>query len=139
MNIKDETPKEVKPDFEKSLLEKLDELPYTKHVDDGQFNDGQLCGFEIGARWAHEKLYNASTENTELLSQLKKSDTALNEAIDVIQDLKRWKAEHIAVWNEVDTHVREHKEIKLGESVSKKCLEFLIERDGLKAMISPSK
>jgi hypothetical protein len=34
----------------------LEELPYTKHLDDGQYNDGQAYGFECGARWAYEKL-----------------------------------------------------------------------------------
>lgn len=38
--------------FEKLLQEELDKLPYTKHLDDGQYNDGQIAGFELGARWA---------------------------------------------------------------------------------------
>jgi hypothetical protein len=33
----------------------LNKLPYTKHLDDGQFNDGQLAGFELGAEWAFQK------------------------------------------------------------------------------------
>ena len=37
-------------DFEKWLDDKLKELPYTKHADDGQYNDGRLTGFEEGAR-----------------------------------------------------------------------------------------
>jgi hypothetical protein len=40
--------------FEEALQIKLNELPYTKHLDDGQYNDGQLYGFELGARWAYE-------------------------------------------------------------------------------------
>jgi hypothetical protein len=39
-------------DFEEQLKIELDKLPYKKHVDDGQYNDGQLDGFELGARWA---------------------------------------------------------------------------------------
>lgn len=39
-------------DFVKLLYDKLKELPYTKHVDDGQYNDGQINGFEEGAMWA---------------------------------------------------------------------------------------
>jgi hypothetical protein len=37
------------------LKEELDKLPYTKHLDDGQYNDGQLAGFEFGAEWAYNK------------------------------------------------------------------------------------
>lgn len=38
--------------FEELLDQELDKLPYTKHLDDGQYNDGQLVGFELGSRWA---------------------------------------------------------------------------------------
>ena len=38
--------------FEELLQKELDKLPYTKHLDDGQYNDGQITGFELGARWA---------------------------------------------------------------------------------------
>jgi len=34
-------------------LEKL--LPYMKHLDDGQYNAGQLVGFEIGETWGYKK------------------------------------------------------------------------------------
>lgn len=42
-------------DFDGFLDAELNKLPYTKHLDDGQFNDGQLAGFELGARWAFQK------------------------------------------------------------------------------------
>jgi len=42
-------------EFEKLLQAELDRLPYEKHVDDGQYNDGVQTGFELGARWAHER------------------------------------------------------------------------------------
>ena len=38
--------------FEELLQAELDKLPYEKHLDDGQYNDGQQAGFELGARWA---------------------------------------------------------------------------------------
>jgi GT2 family glycosyltransferase len=41
--------------FESQLKAKIDELPFTKHVDAGMYNDGQIDGFEAGARWAKEK------------------------------------------------------------------------------------
>ena len=37
--------------FEELLQKELDKLPYTKHLDDGQYNDGKIAGFELGARW----------------------------------------------------------------------------------------
>lgn len=37
--------------FEELLQKELDKLPYTKHLDDGQYNAGQIAGFELGARW----------------------------------------------------------------------------------------
>jgi hypothetical protein len=43
-------------DFENKLQEQLDLLPFTKGLDDGQYNDGQQAGFEKGARWAIEEI-----------------------------------------------------------------------------------
>ena len=37
------------------LEDELNKLPYTKHLDDGQYNDGQLAGFEFGANWGYNK------------------------------------------------------------------------------------
>ena len=37
------------------LEDELNKLPYTKHLDDGQYNDGQLVGFELGATWGYNK------------------------------------------------------------------------------------
>jgi hypothetical protein len=54
---------EVEEVWEQGLgaeLEKI--LPYMKHLDDGQYNSGQLVGFEIGATWGYNKTkekYNA--------------------------------------------------------------------------------
>jgi hypothetical protein len=41
-------------EFEEALELELDKLPYTKHLDDGQYNDGKITGFELGARWCLE-------------------------------------------------------------------------------------
>ena len=38
--------------FEQLLQDELNKLPFEKGLDDGQYNDGQLAGFEAGARWA---------------------------------------------------------------------------------------
>jgi len=41
--------------WEQGLGAELQKLPYTKHLDDGQYNDGQLVGFEFGATWGYNK------------------------------------------------------------------------------------
>lgn len=33
-------------------------LPYEKHIDDGQYNDGQMAGFELGAYWMRQQILN---------------------------------------------------------------------------------
>lgn len=48
--------------FDKSLEEKLKELPYTPHLDDGGYNDGMVDGFESGANWA--------STNPELINEI---------------------------------------------------------------------
>ena len=45
---------EVEQSFEIKLQEELNKLPYEKHADDGGYNDGQVAGFEQGARWAYK-------------------------------------------------------------------------------------
>lgn len=40
--------------FDISLEEKLKELPYTPHLDDGGYSDGVIDGFESGANWASQ-------------------------------------------------------------------------------------
>lgn len=37
------------------LEQELTKLPFTKHLDDGQYNDGQITGFELGANWGFDK------------------------------------------------------------------------------------
>ena len=37
------------------LEKELAKLPYEKHLDDGQYNDGVLDGFELGAEWGYGK------------------------------------------------------------------------------------
>jgi hypothetical protein len=53
----------IKIDFEQELDEQLNKLPYTKHLDDGQYNDGVLAGFEMGARWCYDKIENNLNKN----------------------------------------------------------------------------
>ena len=51
-----ETPIELPSDEE--IDKEMDKLPFSKHVDDGLFNDGQLMGFELGAKWMKEQILN---------------------------------------------------------------------------------
>ena len=50
------TPIELPSDEE--IGKEMDKLPFSKHVDDGLFNDGQLMGFELGAKWMKEQILN---------------------------------------------------------------------------------
>ena len=63
-------------------------------------------------------------DNQQLLNENEKLRCEVNE-------LKNWKREQISIWKAVDTHVRYHPEVFVGDSVSKKVLQFLRERDEL--------
>ena len=48
------TPIELPSDEE---IEKyINSFPYTKHLDDGQYNDGVIAGVELGIEWYREQL-----------------------------------------------------------------------------------
>ena len=48
------TPIELPTDEE---IEKyINSFPYTKHLDDGQYNDGVMVGAELGIEWYREQL-----------------------------------------------------------------------------------
>ena len=40
----------------------LKSFPYTKHLDDGQYNDGVICGAELGIRWIIDKIQGGNNE-----------------------------------------------------------------------------
>ena len=50
------TPIELPSDNE--ILEECNKLPFEKHVDCGMYNDGQIDGFELGAKWMKEQILN---------------------------------------------------------------------------------
>ena len=50
------TPIELPSDEE--ISKEMDKLPFSKHVDDGLYNDGQLMGFELGANWIKQQILN---------------------------------------------------------------------------------
>lgn len=50
------------------------------------------------------------------------------------EQLLRWKKEQMQVWTPVLDFMQDHKDIELGESISKKVVEFIKERDELKKM-----
>ena len=52
------------------LEDELNKLPYTKHLDDGQYNDGQLAGFELGATWGYNKAKETLYTEEDILSAM---------------------------------------------------------------------
>ena len=59
-----------------------------------------------------------------------------------IDQLKRWKKEQLTVqswWDKVDSYVRDHDDAPLGGFVANTCLNFLKERDELKAEVKKLK
>jgi len=55
------TPIELPTDEE---VEKyLKTFPYTKHLDDGQYNDGVIVGAELAIEWMKEQIKNKVNEN----------------------------------------------------------------------------
>jgi hypothetical protein len=48
------TPIELPSDEE--VNEYLNTFPYTKHLDDGQYNDGQIVGAELAIQWMRNKI-----------------------------------------------------------------------------------
>lgn len=41
----------------------LKTFPYTKHLDDGQYNDGVIVGAELAIEWMKEQINNKVNEN----------------------------------------------------------------------------
>ena len=55
-NFSQLTPIELPSD--EDILEECNKLPFEKHVDCGMYNDGQVDGFELGAKWMKEQILN---------------------------------------------------------------------------------
>jgi len=60
--------------FESELTLQLSQLPYEKHVDDGQYNDGKIVGFELGARWAMEQYKKGDFRKVKCSERLPEKD-----------------------------------------------------------------
>ena len=48
---------------DEDILEECNKLPFEKHVDCGMYNDGQIDGFELGAKWMKEQILNQTYNN----------------------------------------------------------------------------
>ena len=48
------TPIELPSD--EKIEEYLKTFPYTKHLDDGQYNDGKIVGAELAIQWMRDKI-----------------------------------------------------------------------------------
>lgn len=58
--LKTETPIELPSD--EKVEEFINTLPYTKHLDDGQYNDGVIYGTTIGIDWMRNKIQGGNNE-----------------------------------------------------------------------------
>lgn len=74
--------------FEEMLQAEINKLPYTKHVDDGQYNDGVCYGFEIGARWASSQFKSSEREQQaiNLIERCEKTFGKLNDIITILKE-----------------------------------------------------
>ena len=52
--LKTETPIELPSDEE--VEQYIKSFPYTKHLDDGQYNDGVIVGAELAIQWMRNKI-----------------------------------------------------------------------------------
>ena len=43
---------------DEKIEKECNKLPFEKHVDCGMYNDGQIDGFELGAKWMKEQILN---------------------------------------------------------------------------------
>jgi hypothetical protein len=68
-----------------------------KHLDDGQYNAGQLVGFEIGATWGYNKTkekYKYTEEDLRKAIELSDKNQQLNDPLhpnEIIQSLQQPK------------------------------------------------
>ena len=107
--------------WQEGLKEQLDKLPYTKHLDDGGYNDGQLAGFELGAQWGYNKCKEKYKLNNKKMKAIlefdfEKDDYDRNRFEDAVNGPK-WKSS----MNELDNWLRE--QIKYNPNISEETYE----------------
>lgn len=68
--------------FLSELEKRLELLPFTKHLDDGQYNDGVVTGFEMGADWVYTSHVEPLQKENERLTEM------LNDSIEVREILE---------------------------------------------------
>jgi hypothetical protein len=76
--------------WNQGLEAELNKLPYTKHLDDGQYNDGQLAGFEFGATWGYNKAkekYKYTEEDIEIAIKKAVKLGNLHDPIKAVRDI----------------------------------------------------
>ena len=54
------TPIEIPSDEE--VEQYLKSFPYTKHLDDGQYNDGAIVGADLAIQWMRDKIQGGNNE-----------------------------------------------------------------------------
>lgn len=100
--------KQLPADFQAAMLAEMDKLPYVKHLDDGQYNDGQILGFQKGAEWAAQHLPRWIPVEERLPEMERGLDSA---SIDVIATDGQFVAEDYydydaMTWNRMKTAVK---------------------------------
>ena len=61
---RDEIPtKPIELPSDEEVNEYLNTFPYTKHLDDGQYNDGKIVGAELAIQWMRDKIQEKITPN----------------------------------------------------------------------------
>ena len=58
--VKNYPPIELPSDEE--IEQYLKSFPYTKHLDDGQYNDGVIVGAELAIEWMRDKIQGGNNE-----------------------------------------------------------------------------
>ena len=56
MKYIDEYVKPIELPSDDEIEKYINSFPYTKHLDDGQYNDGVMVGAELGIEWYREQL-----------------------------------------------------------------------------------
>lgn len=54
--------KSIKFPSDEEVEQYLKSFPYTKHLDDGQYNDGVIVGAELAIEWMRSKLLTIKSE-----------------------------------------------------------------------------
>ena len=64
-----DTLKPIELPSDDEIEKECNKLPFEKHVDCGMYNDGQIDGFELGAKWMKEQILGKEDKTFKKKSQ----------------------------------------------------------------------